>query len=258
MVTIRSQQRTQAMVDMLQSIELFAKTPASILAEVALLFEKVSLTAGADVFAEGEPGDALYVLDAGRVHIHCSGRTLIYLERGTMFGEMALLDPEPRSATVTVVSDAILWRLDRQPFYQLMETRPEVVSGIIQVLCRQLRVRLHDMIDDHHYIQQVARLTATAAAVESGDYAPERIESVASRSDELGQLARVFQGMIREVAAREQRLEDQVQELRIEVDKARQAQQVAQITSTDYFQELRGKADGLRSRIAASKKRQHG
>ena len=61
-----------------------------------------------------------------------------------------------------------------------------------------------------------------------------------------GQLARVFQRMIREVYAREQRLQQQVQELRIEVDKARQAQQVHKITGTDYFKQLRGKASDLR------------
>jgi hypothetical protein len=69
---------------------------------------------------------------------------------------------------------------------------------------------------------------------------------VAQRTDALGQLARVFQGMIRQVYAREQRLQQQVQELRIEVDYARQARQVSQITGTDYFQQLRGKAHDLR------------
>ena len=67
----------------------------------------------------------------------------------------------------------------------------------------------------------------------------------------LGQLARVFQQMIREVYAREQRLQQQVQELRIEVDKARQTQQVSKITGTDYFQQLRGKANNLRDMLEA-------
>jgi DNA repair ATPase RecN len=69
---------------------------------------------------------------------------------------------------------------------------------------------------------------------------------VTQRTDALGQLARVFQRMIREVYAREQRLQQQVQELRIEVDKARQTQQVKKITGTNYFQQLRSKANNLR------------
>jgi DNA repair ATPase RecN len=95
-------------------------------------------------------------------------------------------------------------------------------------------------------LQQVARLTAAAAAVDAGIYTPETIEEVTQRTDALGQLARVFQHMIHEVAAREQRLHQQVQALRIEVDQARQARQVGQITGTDYFQQLRGKASDLR------------
>ena len=60
---------------------------------------------------------------------------------------------------------------------------------------------------------------------------------------------RVFQRMAREFYRREQKLKQQVQELRIEVDKARQAHQVSQITSTDYFQQLRRKANNLRDML---------
>src|SRR5919206_313308 len=110
---------------------------------------------------------------------------------------------------------------------------------------------LAEMADDYQYLQQVARLTATAAAVEAGRYEPASVDEVAQRTDALGQLARVFQGMIREVYAREQRLQQQVQELRIEVDYARQARQVSNITGTDYFQQLRGKAHDLRHLLDA-------
>ncbi|MBV7339851.1 cyclic nucleotide-binding domain-containing protein [Chloroflexi bacterium TSY] len=245
----------QNLIDLLKSIQLFANTPDTILVEVSRLLKEVSLPEGATIFAEGELGDAMYIVALGRIHIHRGGRTLTYLENGAVFGEMALLDPEPRSATATVVSDALLLRLERTPFYQIMGTRPEVASGVIQLLCRQLRERLHEMVDDHHYIQQVARLTNAAGSVESGVYEPDQIDGVAARKDELGRLARVFQDMIRKVAAREQRLQQQVQELRIEVDKARRDQQVEQITSTDYFQELRSKADDLRTRMAAKNKK---
>ena len=68
------------------------------------------------------------------------------------------------------------------------------------------------------------------------------------RSDELGQLARVFQKMASEVYAREQRLQQQVQELRISVDESRKAREVAEITETEYFQELQRKARTLRQR----------
>ena len=99
-----------------------------------------------------------------------------------------------------------------------------------------------------HYLRNVERVTTAAAAVEAGEFDPKTIEQVAAREDELGQLARVFQRMAGEVQAREQRLKQEVQQLRIEIDETRTARQVAEITETDYFRDLQRKADRLRSR----------
>jgi hypothetical protein len=98
------------------------------------------------------------------------------------------------------------------------------------------------------YVRNVDRVTDAAAAVEVGEFDPETIAQVAARRDELGRLARVFQQMAREVRAREQRLEQEVQQLRIEIDETRTARQVSEITETDYFQDLQRKADRLRFR----------
>jgi CheY-like chemotaxis protein len=98
------------------------------------------------------------------------------------------------------------------------------------------------------YLRNVDQVTAAAAAVETGEFDPEAIGQVAKRPDELGQLARVFQRMAREVRAREQRLKQEVRQLRIEIDETRTARQVAEITETDYFQDLQKKVDKLRFR----------
>jgi CheY-like chemotaxis protein len=104
--------------------------------------------------------------------------------------------------------------------------------------------RLRDL--ELEYLEQVGHVTAAAAAVETGVFAPESLADVAARVDALGQLARVFQRMAREVRAREERLQREVRELRIEINQVRQAERVAEITETEYFQRLRGQADELR------------
>ena len=104
--------------------------------------------------------------------------------------------------------------------------------------------RLRDQELD--YLQQVARVTAAAGAVESGEFDAASLAEVARRHDPLGQLARVFQRMAHEVYAREQRLRQQVQELRVEIDEVKKARQVAEITETDYFQGLQERARRLR------------
>ncbi|MEZ4862414.1 MAG: cyclic nucleotide-binding domain-containing protein [Caldilineaceae bacterium] len=231
----------------LRTVNLFTETPDTILEEVARLLEEVVCPAEALLFAQGDFGDAMYIIIEGRVRVHSGGRTLAILEKGSVFGEMAALDPEPRSASVTALENLRLLRLERVPFTQLITSRPEITTGIIHILCQTLRARTTVMVEDYEYLQQVAQLTAAAAAVEAGIYEAERVDPVTKRGDALGQLARVFQRMMRQVYAREQRLQQQVQELRIEVDKARQAQQVHKITGTDYFQQLRNKAGDLRN-----------
>jgi HAMP domain-containing protein len=95
----------------------------------------------------------------------------------------------------------------------------------------------------------VSRLTAAAAALESHTFEPESLADVTRRRDELGHLARVFHRMALEVYAREQRLRQEVQQLRIEIDDAKKVRQVAEITETEYFQDLRQRAQGLRARF---------
>jgi two-component system cell cycle response regulator len=104
--------------------------------------------------------------------------------------------------------------------------------------------RLRDL--ELEYLEQVGHLTRAATAVEAGDFDLTSLRPVAARDDALGRLARVFGRMADEVRAREERLRAEVRELRIEIDDARQARKVAEITQTDYFRDLRSRAGDLR------------
>jgi CheY-like chemotaxis protein len=105
--------------------------------------------------------------------------------------------------------------------------------------------RLHDL--ELEYIEQVGYVVEAARAVENATFAPDSLDAVAERDDALGQLARVFGRMAREVTAREQALKQEVRQLRIEIDAGRAATQVAEITGTDYFRDLQRKANELRA-----------
>ena len=140
-------------VILLKDAELFAETPDELLAEVAGLLTEVELPAGEAVFNKGESGDSLYIVVSGRVRVHDGDYTLNVLGESEVFGEMALLEPEPRMAGVTAETDALLLRLDGEPFFELLDTRSEVARGIIRVLSRRLRQRA----------QEVAALRAAAA-----------------------------------------------------------------------------------------------
>ena len=134
-------------LDMLKTVSIFEQTPEHILDMISLLLEEVEISAGETVFEKGESGDSLYMIVDGKVRVHDEGRTLNYLEAGDVFGEMALLDPQPRSASVVAEQDTRLLYLNQEHFTQLLLKRGEVGLGIMRVLTAHLRARERDLAE---------------------------------------------------------------------------------------------------------------
>ncbi|BDI19763.1 hypothetical protein ANSO36C_55650 [Nostoc cf. commune SO-36] len=89
---------------------------------------------------------------------------------------------------------------------------------------------------------------AAQSLVEQDDFDTHQLAKVSDANDDIGQLVRVFLQMAEEVKAREQKLKQQVMELNVEIDEAKKARQVADITQTDYFQEVQQKAQKIKGR----------
>jgi CRP-like cAMP-binding protein len=134
-------------VILLKDVDLFSEMPDELLAEVASLLTEVELAAGQMVFAKGDNGDSLYVIVDGEVRVFDGAHTINHLGEGEVFGEMALLDTEPRMASVVAVSDTLMLRLEQEPFFDLMETRSEVARGVIRVLSARLRGRVAEVTE---------------------------------------------------------------------------------------------------------------
>ncbi|MEZ4719928.1 MAG: cyclic nucleotide-binding domain-containing protein [Caldilineaceae bacterium] len=90
----------------MKSVDIFAETPDYILAAVARIMEEVTLDAGDTLIREGEPGDCLVHRRRRRPERPQCGPHLMQLTPGKIVGELALLDPAPRSASVTAITDA--------------------------------------------------------------------------------------------------------------------------------------------------------
>lgn len=131
--------RTTERVMFLKGLELFAAVPGDDLAEVAQIADEVTLDEGELLFREGERGDALYLVVEGALRVEQGGRTLATLGTREVVGEMALLDPAPRSATCAATAPARLLRLSADAFAELLVERPEVASGVLRILTRRLR-----------------------------------------------------------------------------------------------------------------------
>jgi CheY-like chemotaxis protein len=107
---------------------------------------------------------------------------------------------------------------------------PVLLRARINASLEKKRLRDHEI----EYLRQVSRVTEAASAVEEGNYEAGSLADVAARGDELGKLARVFDGMIAEVRAREERLRDQVSDLRAEIEAARRATRPAEEPGLDF------------------------
>jgi CRP/FNR family cyclic AMP-dependent transcriptional regulator len=123
----------------LKSIDLFSQIPGEDLAQIALISSEESREPNEEIFAEGESGDALYLVLDGRVRVHRQDRVIAELGERECFGEMAILDASPRSATVTALADTNLLKISREDFQEIMVEKPEIATGIIKVLSRRLR-----------------------------------------------------------------------------------------------------------------------
>lgn len=122
----------------MRTIPLLAALEEAEFAAVLDRMTEVHLDAGAVVFEEGDPGDALYVVVTGRLLARQDGRLLGDLRRGEPVGEMALLTGEPRSASVTAARDSTLLRLSRQDFEALVADSPHLAIGLARGIVRRL------------------------------------------------------------------------------------------------------------------------
>jgi CRP-like cAMP-binding protein len=123
----------------LKGIDLFAELPGEELAQIALITEEEQKPAGAEIIREGEVGESIYIVVDGRVQVAKGGRPVAELAEREVFGEMALLDPAPRSASVKALTEVTLLTIRREDFADIMAERHEIARGVIQVLTRRLR-----------------------------------------------------------------------------------------------------------------------
>src|SRR5438477_12185437 len=137
-------------LEAIRSVPLFASLDDETASALRALLEVEQKTAGSALFQTGDAGDAMYLIEEGRVRIHIreadgAGVTLAELARGDFFGEMAILDGKPRSASATVVEDARLAVLPRDDFLGFVRRNPDVALKMLAAITNRLR-RTDDLL----------------------------------------------------------------------------------------------------------------
>jgi CRP-like cAMP-binding protein len=128
-----------ARIQHLQRVPLFSGFSESELRRVADLPKIVEVPAGTVVTQMGEPGDSFVVIIDGTVAVRTAVGAGSQLRPGDFFGEMSLLDGEPRSATIAAATDLRLLVVDRSHFWRLLDETPELSRRILTILSRRVR-----------------------------------------------------------------------------------------------------------------------
>lgn len=132
-------------VGLLKGVELFSELNEDQLAMLANLVVVQDFNRDETVVLEGDDSmQALYLIASGSVQVFMTGvdgreTILSFLERGDFFGEMSLIDGEPRSASVRTVTDAQMMIIHRESFLTLIRQTPEIAMALLSEMSKRLR-----------------------------------------------------------------------------------------------------------------------
>ena len=133
-------------VDLLRSVEMLAALPLPAVEMLAIALEPLEVPAGANVFTQGDVGDRCFVVESGTAVVLGDGQLVARLERGQLFGEIALLRDVPRTATVRAGTDLRLQSLGRDDFLP-------VVTGY-RASAGQATTRVDDLLERYHPVEE--------------------------------------------------------------------------------------------------------
>ena len=133
--------RNKARLDHLRTVSMFAALDDDDLALVDRMAEKVDVPAGHVLMTEGAVGHEFYVLLTGTADVMRGGKTVASLGPGDSVGELALLDPQPRNATVTMTTAGTVLEVTQREFWQLLTDVPLLSRKVLRGLARRLHAQ---------------------------------------------------------------------------------------------------------------------
>ena len=126
----------------LRPLDLFAQLEESDVMQVARLLTSRIYAEGEEIISRGATDNDVFIVKTGTVRIEEGDRVLATLGPGAVLGELAAIDPAPRSVTVRADESCHLYHLPARAFLSLIDERFEIARGILAMLCRRLRRRI--------------------------------------------------------------------------------------------------------------------
>ncbi len=129
----------EALVNFLGNISLFHKADNKALSHIAEKLVFTTYSADQNIINKGDVGHTMYVIFSGKLKVHDHEHQVATLNEGEFFGELSLLDSEPRSMSVTALEKSILGSIHRSDFYDVLKQFPDMTRDIIAALNKRLR-----------------------------------------------------------------------------------------------------------------------
>jgi CRP-like cAMP-binding protein len=147
---------------LLIQVPIFAHLQGEDLEQLSALLRPRRFDKGEVIFHQGDVGTSLFIIRKGQVAIRLSsddGKEVILtlLDRGDFFGELALLDGEPRSTDAVAREESDLLILQREDFQRFLDSRPQVAKGLLAALSRLVR-RVTQLVHDSTFLDARTRL----------------------------------------------------------------------------------------------------
>jgi CRP/FNR family transcriptional regulator, cyclic AMP receptor protein len=126
-------------IELLSKVPLFSECNQRELGRIASLADEIEVDEGTVLTKEGLPGREAFVISEGKAKCTLRRKRLATFGPGDVFGEMSLLDNEPRSATVTAETDMSVFVIDSRSFWGLCEEAPSVARKIMKSIAQRIR-----------------------------------------------------------------------------------------------------------------------
>lgn len=145
-------------IDPLRSLDVFRPFTENQLEALVNECEEITLNSGEILFREGDPGDSMFVVLSGELSIKCGVMSVAHGNRGDYFGEMSLIDDQPRSATVEAIIKSRLLKISKDQFHRYFVANPQTLMGVLIKVSKRAQQNLKFLLQEIKLLQDQKKL----------------------------------------------------------------------------------------------------
>jgi CRP-like cAMP-binding protein len=255
--------------NLLKNSYMFSRLSEERLAEINISLETRELAAGEVLFNMGEPGDELFIVEAGQVAIYAPNKDnpgqekpIRIFRAGGILGEMALIDSQPRSLSARALEPSRVLVLDGENFRYFVKQDHNMAFAVMYGLSDRIRYTTEFLNEVRSWVGRVTQgdyssdqfldeVRGWVKQVSAGEY-QETFAPKNNQDQTLSSLAAEFAKMAAMVQEREKELQKEIAQLKIEINEAKRKEDVQGIKESDYFRSLQAQAKAMREKNESS------